>query len=99
MQMNEHSYHRLILLLLLAAVSLPVIAVVAEGQTSAANQAVVPSEEASQAPPETDNPLPDKQPDAEEMPPASGAAVTPLKDFKPTEKIDADSAVSFPIDI
>ena len=99
MQMNEQSYHRLILSLLLAAVSIPVIAAGPEGQTSTANQAPVPSEEASQTPPETDNAPPDTQQAAEKTPPASGAVVTPLKEFKPTEKIDADSAVSFPIDI
>ncbi|MDX2417822.1 MAG: hypothetical protein QNK19_10220 [Xanthomonadales bacterium] len=99
MQMNEQSYHRLILPLLLAAVSIPVIAAGPENQTSTANQTPVPSEEASQAPPEADTATPDTQQAAEKTSPASGAAVTPLKEFKPTEKIDADSAVSFPIDI
>ena len=99
MQMNEQSHHRLILSLLLAAISIPVIAAGPESQTSTENQTTVPSEEVTQAPPEADKSTPDTQQAAEKTPPASGAAVTPLKEFTPTEKIDADSAVSFPIDI
>ena len=99
MLMNEQSHHRLILSLLLAAISIPVMAADPESQTPTANQTTVPSEEVTQAPPEADKLTPDTQQAAEKTPPASGAVVTPLKEFKPTEKIDADSAVSFPIDI
>jgi cytoskeletal protein RodZ len=99
MQMNDKSYRRLILSLLLAAVSVFVIATGAESQTSTSDQTTVPSEESSQTSPDTGESTRDAEQAAEKTPPASGAAVTPLKEFKPTEKIDADSAVSFPIDI
>ncbi|MGB5488589.1 MAG: hypothetical protein WBN06_14450 [Lysobacterales bacterium] len=99
MQMNEQSHQRLVLSLFLLAVSIPVIAADPESQTSKPDQTTVSSEEASQGPAETGNATPDTQPAAKKTSPESGAAVTPLKEFKPTEKIEADSAVSFPIDI
>ena len=45
------------------------------------------------------NALLETQQDVEKASPVTGAAVTPIKEFKPTEQIEADSAVSFPVDI
>ena len=98
MPMNKLTYHRLIPLLLMAVVAMPVLVAGAENQASVPNQAAR-SEEAAQPPPAAGEVDPDTQKAAEEPPPVSGAAARPVKEFKPTEKIQADSAVSFPIDI
>ena len=110
MQMNEQKYHRLILLLLLAAFSMPVFTAVTEDPASDATQAEAPSEEQAQSSGGTDDMTADDQQDkerqvkeqqqVEEQTPAGSASPSkPITPFNPTDKIQADSAVSFPIDI
>jgi len=45
------------------------------------------------------NTKPEKRPTAERQQGAQKSAPKPARTFKPTEKIRADSAVSFPVDI
>ena len=104
MQMNEQKYHRLILLLLLAAFSMPVFTAVTEDPASDATQAEAPSEEQAQSSGGTDDMTADeqqvKEQQVEEQTPAGNAPPSkPITPFNPTDKIQADSAVSFPIDI
>ena len=87
-------------LLLLAVVSLVVMAADTENQSSdPANQSEAVPESSSQSPPQTGDGEPETQQDVEKAPPVTGAAVKTIKEFKPTEQIEADSAVSFPVDI
>ena len=99
MPMNKQKYHRLILLLLLAAICIPLLAADAENQATATSQAATTSEEPPPASPEKGAVEPGGEQAAEKAPAVTGAVPTPIKEFKPTEKIQADSAVSFPIDI
>jgi len=97
MQMNKHNRLVLIslpILVLLASLILPPVLAGAENE---------PPQEAVHAAPATEDvqqTLPDqeiaknKQAEA-----ASKTAARPIKEFKPSETIGADSAVAFPIDI
>ena len=87
------------IVLLFAVVSLAVMAADTENQSSDPAQSGDVPETISQTPPQTGDGEPETQQDVEEAPPVTGAAVKPLKEFKPTEQIEADSAVSFPVDI
>lgn len=99
MPINRQKYPRLILLSLLTAVSIPVMVAGTENQASATTQAGAVTEEPAPTTQEAEEVGTDPQQAEEKTPPVSGAAVKPVKPFKPTEKIEADSAVSFPIDI
>ncbi len=99
MQMNRQAYLGLILLLVLAAVSMSVFTAEAQSQAPATAKPALSTEERPETPGTAGDAVPKPQQAAEEIPPASGAAPQPIKPFKPTEKIEADSAVSFPIDI
>jgi hypothetical protein len=99
MQINRQAYLRLILLLMLAAVSMPVFTADTQNQAPAATRPTPSSEESSQTSAPTADAVPGTQQATVETLPMSGAAASPIKEFKPTEKIEADSAVSFPIDI
>ena len=82
------------LCLLLAAVAAPVIALDAGNQDAQPSPTADPAAK-PQAP--TAEPA-DATPQAgEKTPPADAAG--PIREFIPTEKIEADSAVSFPVDI
>jgi len=106
MQMNRSIKGGLILLLT-SAVSLAVLAADTEDQPSkpAESEAVpetlsqTPRQTPPQTPPQTGDGEPETQQEAEKAPPVTGTAVKTIKEFKPTEQIEADSAVSFPIDI
>ena len=87
------------IVLLFAVVSLAVMAADTENQSSDPAQSGDVPETTSQTPPQTGDGEPETQQDVEKAPPVTGAAVKPLKEFKPTEQIEADSAVSFPVDI
>jgi hypothetical protein len=99
MQMNRLAYVVLILLLVLAAVSMSVVMADAQSQAPATAQTATSSAEPQKTPIPAGEADPDTRQAVEEPPPASGATTQPIKQFKPTEKIEADSAVSFPIDI
>ena len=99
MQMNKLKYHQLIPLLLLVVISISVLAAGAGNQEPESTQAATPSDEPKEPSTGEDDTTPDTQQDAEAPPPASAPASKPIKPFNPTEKIQADSAVTFPIDI
>lgn len=97
MLMNKRTVHRLVPLLLLVAVSMVVLAAGAEPE--ATEPTATSTDQPEQVSSEPDNTVPEAL-ESEEKP-SSEEAASPrtLKDFKPTDKIEADSAVSFPIDI
>ncbi len=84
--------------LLLAAVAVPLVALGAGNQATPAAPVAKPAEQPQASAPAA-GPA-DETPQSEEnTPPANAATPRPIKEFIPTEKIQADSAVSFPIDI
>ncbi len=96
MQMNKLKYHRVIPLLLLVAASMAALAAGTDNQATEPTPAVTPSEN----PEQTSSQAGDVDPEAPEAVEKTPAATPrPIKEFKPTDKIEADSAVSFPIDI
>ena len=97
--MNKLKYQRIIPLLLLVAVSMAVLAAGTDNQTTEPAPVVTPSENPEQTSPQPGDVVPETPEAAEKTPAASAATPRPLKEFKPTDKIEADSAVSFPIDI
>jgi len=97
MQISRHSKPGLIVLLL-AVVSVAVMAADTENQPSDTTQSEAVPEALPQSP-QTNDGKPEEQRDVEKAPPVTGAAVKPIEEFKPTEQIEADSAVSFPVDI
>ena len=99
MPMNKLKYHRIIPILLLVAVSMAVLAAGTDNQATETTPAVTPSENSEQTSPQAGNVVPETPEAVEKAPAASAATPRPIKEFKPTDKIEADSAVSFPIDI
>ena len=104
MLMNKQNYHRLILLLLMAVFSTPVFTADTENPGSESTPAETPSEEPAATTAQTGDVDQDAQQAEENTPPVNTPPVNtqparPIKPFNPTEKIQADSAVSFPIDI
>ena len=97
--MNKQNYHRLILLLLMAAFSMPVLTAETENPTSESTRAETPSEEPAATAAQTGDVDQDTQQADENTLPVNTPPAKPIKPFNPTEKIQADSAVSFPIDI
>ena len=98
MQMNKQKQSLLLSTALLMVVSLPPLLAMAQDR-----QPTESTEQPQQAPQErptagSEDPLNTTQP-TEQTEPGTGARATPLKEFKPTDKIGADSAVSFPVDI
>ena len=98
MSMNENTPQRLMLILMLAALFNPSFAADTENRDSTSNQPATQSADPALAPPETDEGAP-LEPDAQQTPSGGTAAVEPLEEFRPSDTIQADSAVSFPIDI
>jgi len=98
MPMNKLTRHRMILILLTAAISCAVFAQDSQNRAPDPQKA----ERGSEVPPqpllEKDDAAAENQ-DAEKTYPAGTSAADPLKEFNPTDKIQADSAVSFPVDI
>ena len=99
MLMNKQKYHRLILLLLLAAFSMPVLTAVTENPASESTPAETPSEEPAATATQAGDVDQETQQGEQTSPPVNTPPAKPIKPFIPTEKIQADSAVSFPIDI
>jgi hypothetical protein len=98
MQMNKQNRRRLTLASFLAVLVLLIAAV---SSSAAENEPPKQQPEpAAQKPAETSAETtidPAKTPQSGQ--PAPAAVVTPIKQFEPSEKIGADSAVAFPIDI
>jgi len=99
MPMNKQKYHRLIPLLLLVVVSMAVLAAGTGDQATEPTSVETPAENPEQTSPETGDVVPETPEALEKADSASAAAPKSIKQFKPTDKIQADSAVSFPIDI
>ena len=100
MPMNKLKNRGLIPLLLMAVISISVLAVETGNQTPEPTPEAAPPEKTTQAsPPPTGDDVPGIQRDSETPPAVNTATPKPIKPFKPTEQIEADSAVTFPIDI
>jgi hypothetical protein len=99
MQMNKLKYQRIIPLLLLVAVSMAVLAAGTDEQAAETTPVVTPSENPQQTSPQAGDVDPETPEAVKNAPAASAATPKTIKEFKPTEKIEADSAVSFPVDI
>jgi len=98
MQMNKHRQHRLLYwalpaLALLAAAFLPAVLAQTQNEPPAQTPTAPATTRAPELPPmvETDN--------SQQTADPNSTRSKPLTTFKPTEKIQADSAVAFPIDI
>jgi hypothetical protein len=96
MPMNKHTRQLLFLMTLLAILVLPPSIARTQTEKPEVPQQQQPSDKVSQETTATDESV---TPDAAKKPPASPTRVKPVKQFTPTDKIAADSAVSFPIDI
>ena len=99
MLMNKQNYRRLILLLLMTAFSMPVFTAVTENPTSESTPVETPSEEPAATATQAGDVDQETQQGEQTSPPVNTPPARPIKPFNPTEKIQADSAVSFPIDI
>ena len=96
MQMNKQKLYRLIFVLFLLIFSVLVLAQGTDKQEPASAQGTPDTDEpAKTSPKASDGP---QQP-AGDNADWSDTAVKTIKEFKPTEQIEPDSAVSFPIDI
>jgi hypothetical protein len=103
MQMSKQKHLTLFLFVLLGAVFLPPLLAVAQNDPPAETQPAPVTDQTQQALPATETGQSDVQQNGrqvtEQTDPATGTAARSLKEFKPTDKIGADSAVSFPVDI
>ncbi len=106
MQMSDRQHYRpavfsaLMLAVLCAVVSPRLLSDTETGSTAGAQpvQQAAPPQTAEQQDETSDTPQADTQTDRQ-TPPADTAPPRPIKEFKPSETIGADSAVSFPVDI
>jgi hypothetical protein len=103
MQINHQqspgkTIRNLLAAVLLIAALLPLVLVGAENETVVDNKPAATDTSQPGSVEEQDGPVEPAQPDSE-TPPGTGKDPRPVKEFKPTDKIGADSAVSFPIDI
>jgi len=103
MQMNKQKHLPLFLFVLLVTALLPPLLVVAQDEPPKQPRPAPATDQPQQTLPAAETEQSDirqsGQQATEQTGPATGTAARPLKDFKPTEKIGADSAVSFPVDI
>ena len=99
MQMSKQKRVLLLLFVLQIAVFLPPFLAVAQDDPPSEPQAAPVTDQEQQAESETQADQSATPQDTEKTDPATGAATRSLKEFKPTDKIGADSAVSFPVDI
>jgi hypothetical protein len=109
MRMNKQKQVRLAPLIWLALVLLvtgllPPLLIGAENDPPADDQTTTTSEEAQAASPDVETSTQQAPQTTAPLPSTTGPATTvpvakPLKNFKPSEEIGADGAVSFPIDI
>ena len=90
-------------LLLLVVVLLFIVPVVAQDKPAAETRPVTVDNQVNPTASEAESESSDKQQSGQPIPPAiprvTGPAAKPVKEFKPSETIGADSAVSFPVDI
>jgi len=103
MQMNRQKHLLLFLCVLLLAIFLPPLLAVAQTDPPAEPRPAPATDQPQQALPEAQTGQPDMQQNGQQATqptdPGAGTTAGPLREFKPTDKIGADSAVSFPVDI
>jgi hypothetical protein len=99
MQMSKQKHLALFLFVLLGAVFLPSLLAVAQNDPPAEPQPAPVTEQTQQTVPEAESGQPATPQGSKKVDPTTGTTARSLKEFKPTEKIGADSAVSFPVDI
>ena len=86
-------------LVLLVAVFLTPLLIAVEDEPPTQPQPAPAVEQQQQSASDTETDSTKPQPAAAPAPPATDTAAKPIKPYKPSETIGADSAVSFPIDI
>ena len=100
MQMSKRKHPGFFLLVLLTLVLVPPLLALAQNEP---RQPVPATSQPPQKPQEAEADRPggpqDAQQGSEQAAPGTGLTAKPLKEFTPTDKIGADSAVSFPVDI
>jgi hypothetical protein len=84
MLMNKQNYHRLILLLLMAAFSMPALTAVTENPVSESTPAETPSEEPAATAAQTGDVDQDTQQGEQISPPVNTQPAWHIKQFKPT---------------
>ena len=109
MRMNKQKQSRLVpliwlVLVLLVTGLLPPLLIGAENDPPGDDQTTATTEEEKAALPDVETKTQQTPQTPTQAPSATGPSTTapapkPLKNFKPSEEIGADSAVSFPIDI
>lgn len=99
MQMSKQKRLLLFLFVLLTAVSLPPLLAVAQDDPPNEPQPAPETVGAQQVAPESEASQPATLQDPEKAEPTTETTARSLKEFTPTDKIGADSAVSFPVDI
>ncbi len=99
MQMSKQKHRSLFMFVLLGAVFLPSLLAVAQNDPQADPRPAPVTDQTQQAVSEVDSDQSATLQDSKETDPASETMARSVKEFKPTDKIGADSAVSFPVDI
>ena len=99
MQMSKQKHLALFLFVLLVAVFLPPLLAVAQNDPPAEPRPAPVTDQTQQAVSEAESGQPATPQGSKKADPTTGTATSSLKEFKPTDKIGADSAVSFPVDI
>ena len=99
MQMNKQKHLLLFLFVLLVAVALPPLLAVAQNEPPAETPPAAAVNQPVQTSPQAETDKTGSLETARQTPAAPGTEARVLKEFKPSETIGADSAVSFPVDI
>ena len=104
MRMNKQKQYRLaplvwLALVLLVTGLLPPLLIGAENDPPADDQTTAKTEEPQAASSNVDTDTQQAPQTTTQSPSTTAPVAKPLKNFKPSEEIGADSAVSFPIDI
>ena len=99
MQMSKQKHLSLFLFVLLIAVVLPPLLAVAQDDPPSEPQPAVVTDRTRPVEGQADASQPVTRQDPTKADSTTETAARSLKEFKPTDKIGADSAVSFPVDI
>jgi len=99
MQMSKQKHLSLFMFVLLGAVFLPALLAVAQNDPPSEPRPAPITDQTQPAAPEEEAGQSATLQDSKETDPATETAARSVKEFKPTDKIGADSAVSFPVDI
>ncbi len=99
MQMSKQKRLVLFLFGLLVAVFLPALLAVAQNDPPSEPQPAPITDQTQQVVSEVESGQPATPQGSKKADPTTGTATRSFKEFKPTDKLGADSAVSFPVDI